>query len=114
MQMQWVILLIGIGTVFAGLFIIQLIIALFKVTIAPKEARPALEPQVQSTRPASEAGTDSRLVAVIAAAIAAASGSPLSSFRIASIEPASSQAGGFNTPAWGYIDRVARTVRGRS
>jgi hypothetical protein len=43
------------------------------------------------------------LVAVIAAAIAAASDAAPDSFRITSIAPSGSR--GFNTPVWGHIDR---------
>ena len=47
------------------------------------------------------------LVAVIAAAVAAASGMEPGSFRIASVSPSggSSRECGFNTPVWGHIDR---------
>lgn len=109
MQMQWVILLIGLATVFSGLFIIMLIIMLFKVTLAPKGigGRASPQPATPLAQPQATAGLDPVLVAVITAAIAAASGRPASSFRIASVE-----ADGFNTPAWGYIDRVARNLRG--
>ncbi len=47
------------------------------------------------------------LVAVIAAAIAVASGAAPGSFRVASIAPAQ-DAGGFNTPVWGRIERLTR------
>jgi hypothetical protein len=52
-----------------------------------------------------EAGGE--LVAVIAAAVAAASGMAPGGFRIASISPAaaSSERSGFNTPVWGHVDR---------
>jgi hypothetical protein len=52
------------------------------------------------------------LVAVIAAAVAAASGSAPGSFRIASIVPSESS-GGFNTPVWGHADRLCRPANHR-
>jgi hypothetical protein len=52
-----------------------------------------------------EAGGE--LVAVIAAAVAAASGLEPGSFRISSIAPSalSCERSGFNTPVWGHVDR---------
>ncbi|HUW40370.1 MAG TPA: hypothetical protein VMV90_05130 [Rectinemataceae bacterium] len=49
------------------------------------------------------------LVAVIAAAVAAASGMEPGSFRIAGIEPSAGDQG-FNTPVWGRADRLARSL----
>lgn len=47
------------------------------------------------------------IVAVIMAAISAARGRDSGSFRIASISP-SQTVEGFNTPAWGHVDRLVR------
>src|SRR5512133_240666 len=55
-----------------------------------------------------QSGDEEELVAVIAAAISAASGMAPGSFRIAAIEAAGTQ-GEFNTPIWGHVDRIART-----
>jgi hypothetical protein len=53
---------------------------------------------------------EGELVAVIAAAVSAASGMELGSFRLTGIQPsaASLSRGGFNTPVWGHIDRFNR------
>jgi len=54
---------------------------------------------------------EGELVAVIAAAVAAASGMELGSFRIVGVQASQasatqlSQPRGFNTPLWGHIDR---------
>lgn len=54
-----------------------------------------------------------QLVAVIAAAIAAESGMAPGAFRITGISAAggSHSVGGFNTPPWGFVDRVSRQAR---
>ena len=56
---------------------------------------------------AARGAADEELVAVIAAAIAAASGMEGDSFRIVGFRPASGSISqrGFNTPLWGHIDR---------
>ena len=45
------------------------------------------------------------LISVIIAAIAVSSGVPASSIRLASIQHSS-----FNTPVWGYVDRVVSSA----
>ncbi len=50
---------------------------------------------------------DGEIVAAIMAAIAAARGPYAGAFRIASMNPSQSS-DGFNTPAWGHIDRFVR------
>jgi hypothetical protein len=66
-------------------------------------------------RPASSncglSGSD--LVAVIAAAVAVESGMAPDSFRVTGISPASGQSipGAFNTPPWGFVDRLSRSAR---
>ena len=58
--------------------------------------------------------SEGELIAVIAAAVAAASGLEPGSFRIAGIRSSVSPRGaaggraGFNTPVWGHIDRQYR------
>ncbi len=76
---------------------------------AAAEADPAPAP---AAPPAGAAG-GADLVAVIAAAIAAESGMAPGSFRVAGISPAggSSSVGGFNTPPWGFVDRMSRQAR---
>ncbi|MGA2545380.1 MAG: hypothetical protein ABSF43_02440 [Rectinemataceae bacterium] len=72
-----------------------------------------------SRKPAATAGAEGELVAVIAAAVAAASGMAADSFKVVGVEPSpskiapssidrSSMASGFNTPPWGHVDRFAR------
>jgi hypothetical protein len=52
---------------------------------------------------------DGQLVAVIAAAVAAASGMKPGEFRIAGVSPAEgASSSGFNTPIWGHVDRLYR------
>ena len=48
------------------------------------------------------------LVAILTAAVSAASGMGRGTFRLAGITPArgSSGSSGFNTPAWGHVDRL--------
>jgi len=52
-------------------------------------------------------GQSEEVVAVIMAAITAARGRDSGAFRIASINP-SQTVEGFNTPAWGHVDRLGR------
>ncbi len=109
----WTITIVGIGTVFITLIVLALILSQFsrvlggvkKTAKAPASAAVA-QPAAAS---APKAAGDSALIAVITAAIAAASGQSPSSFRVASVEAA----GGFNTPAWGHVDRLSRAVFGR-
>lgn len=104
---HWTIMLIGISTVFVGLFVIQLIIGLLKFFFSPdrqKKDRPVIHK--------TETG-DSELVAVLSAAIAAASGQSTGSFRIAAIEPAQGNSASFNTPTWGHIERLKKQGHAR-
>jgi Na+-transporting methylmalonyl-CoA/oxaloacetate decarboxylase gamma subunit len=99
---MWTIAFIGISTVFLSLIALVAMVSIFKlifVRSAPRQA-PKAEAPVQAA-PAAARGIDPAVVAVIIAAIATASGVPASSLRIASIERS-----GFNTPVWGYADRV--------
>ena len=61
-------------------------------------------PAVGAAQPGGE------LVAVIAAAVAAASGMDASSFRIVGVQPSSGETWrrGLNTPVWGHVDRFNR------
>jgi len=47
------------------------------------------------------------LIAVIAAAISAASGMEAGSFRVVGLRPSMAHTG-FNTPVWGHVDRFTR------
>jgi len=102
---MWTIVVSGIGTVFVCLFALVIMTTIFKriFTTPPKSVAPvvAATPASAAAPAARPAGLDGAVVAAIAAAIAAASGVPVSALRIASIERS-----GFNTPAWGHVDRA--------
>jgi len=120
MQNKWMIMLAGIGTVFAALIAIIGMLEVFHLIFGarPEKKRPELAPlpeihsptvaskAVQSQPAAQRDGAE--LVAVIAAAIAATTGASPSSFRVASISASPESEGGFNTPVWGRIERFAR------
>jgi Na+-transporting methylmalonyl-CoA/oxaloacetate decarboxylase gamma subunit len=99
---MWTIAFIGIATVFICLIALVAMVSIFKlifVRAAPRQTPKTDEPA--HSAPAAARGLDPAVVAVIIAAVAAASGVSASSLRIASIERS-----GFNTPVWGYADRV--------
>jgi len=77
-------------------------------------AKAADEPQrAEGPAPAQQpAGLGPELVAVIAAAVAAASGMAPGAFRLASIAAVGGN-GPFNTPPWGHVDRFARPAEHR-
>ncbi|HOX92036.1 MAG TPA: OadG family transporter subunit [Spirochaetales bacterium] len=112
--MHWIIMLIGLGTVSIGLFIIQAIISVLKIFLGPKVAKHASDVHSASAS-AHNPSRDEALVAVISAAIAAASGTTPASFRIASIQaaPVSGAPSSFNTPSWGYVERLTRLAGSR-
>lgn len=68
----------------------------------------AAAPKVQAAPPKAVPAAGNELVAVITAAISAASGLSSSAFRIASIQPEGAREPGFNTPVWGRIERFNR------
>lgn len=104
---MWTIVLIGISTVFVCLIALVAMVSLFK-RIFVRKTKPT-----QTTMPTDRGATtgmDPAIVAVIIAAIAMSSGVPAASIRLASIQHAS-----FNTPVWGYVDRVVSgAVTGRA
>lgn len=116
---KWMILVAGVGTVFCALILIIAMLSLFKVIFGgraeKKRVHPAPLPEINkpnvkvapmaetSSRPSSEA-----LVAVITAAISAASGSSPTSFRVTSVLPVVESEGSFNTPVWGRVERFSR------
>lgn len=110
-------MLIGIGTVFVGLFAIQGIISVLKIVAGPKNAKPVATQGAQGLAGASAGGE--QLVAAISAAVAAYRGAEAPAFRIASVQalvPTGAQVGSpssFNTPSWGYIERLTRQAGGR-
>jgi hypothetical protein len=104
---MWTIVLIGISTVFICLISLVLMVSLFK-RIFVRDAKPA-QATILAERGIAK-GIDPAIVAVIIAAIAVSGGVPAASIRLASIRHAS-----FNTPVWGYVDRVASgTASGRA
>jgi len=104
---MWTIVLIGISTVFICLICLVAMVSLFK-RIFVREATPA-KANTRADRGTSK-GIDPAIVAVIIAAIAVSSGVPAASIRLASIQHSS-----FNTPVWGYVDRVVSgAVNGRA
>lgn len=121
MQNPWMITLVGLATVFLALACLIGMVSLFRLIFSkrPQKNRPFPAPLPEVSGPSNRnakapeaapqepAGPGGELIAVIAAAIAASEGRPASSFRIASIAP-SAEAGGFNTPVWGRIERLTR------
>jgi len=116
---KWMILLAGMGTVFVTLILIIAMLSLFKVIFGgraeKKRANLAPLPEINKQNPKTAARVETSprtsnepLVAAITAAIAAASGTSPSSFRIASILPAAEPEGSFNTPVWGRVERFSR------
>jgi hypothetical protein len=77
-------------------------VSIFKLIFVRSTQKQPKKPEAPvQAAPAVAHGLDPALVAVIIAAVATASGVSASSLRIASIERS-----GFNTPVWGYADRV--------
>lgn len=122
MDNPWMIMFAGVGTVFTALILIILMLMLFRIfftdrTSVKKTApdshhevprpAPAAGPAVQPRQEEGPGGTE--LVAVITAAIAAATGLSPAGFRIASIQAESGSGGGFNTPVWGRVERFNRS-----
>jgi len=123
MQNKWLIMFAGVGTVFVALILLAGILSLFPLIFSgrkeKKHPNPAPLPEMsgpsdrqpaqhQVSQAPAAAENDQTLIAVLTAAIAAASGTSASSFRIASIIPASRQEGSFNTPIWGRVERYTR------
>jgi sodium pump decarboxylase gamma subunit len=109
---DWFIVALGMGTVFLALIGLSFVLGLFKLIFVgrkPAAHTPAVAPAnvIMPAAPAAGAN-EGELVAVIAAAIAAASGMSPAGFRVASISPAAGAAAGVNVPAWGFAERIAR------
>jgi len=107
----WTILIIGMGTVFSALIVLSLGLTMFsKIAKNKRQGMQASESanNRESGAASAQSGIDAKVVAIIVAAISAASGKPASAFRIAAIERS-----GISTPVWGHIDRMARSPRGR-
>lgn len=120
---KWLIMTAGIGTVFMTLILLAIMLSFFPLIFGGRKEkkRPNPAPIPEMSGPSDRQPTqhhvshtpvaaenDQSLIAVLTAAIAAASGTSASSFRIASIMPASRQEGSFNTPIWGRVERYTR------
>jgi sodium pump decarboxylase gamma subunit len=114
MHNKWMILVAGVGTVFTALVGLILLVFVLKLLFGKKpdkkqkkaQSSPELAKIPVAAKPAEAYGMD--LIAVITAAIAAATGSSPSTFRIATINASSDTEPGFNTPVWGRIERFTR------
>jgi len=99
--------LAGMGTVFLVLAIMILVISLMK-HFSGGAGKPVA---VKTSANARVENSAQELVAVIAAAIAASEGTSVTSFRIASIQNHETGSSGFNTPVWGYVNRIHGELR---
>ena len=118
MTNPWFIMLVGVLTVFAALFLIIAFLLgfpwFFRVIKRKEHEPPTAMPQLVEVHPAAPKEDEEELVAVLTAAVAAVRGTAPGSFAITSVSPAQSaaasaeSAGGFNTPVWGRIERLSR------
>ncbi|MEW6548544.1 MAG: OadG family protein [Spirochaetota bacterium] len=120
MHNKWMILVAGVGTVFAALAGLILLVYVLKFVFnrsAPKKVKPEGNPAPSAPSPAQKAAVlaapvkkseGAELVAVIAAAISASTGLEPSQFRIAAFNASAVPENGFNTPVWGRIERYSR------
>jgi len=107
----------GAGGALVALFIVLAVAVIVRAFGRKRNMKSGAVKASGQTQPASEAGRAADrgvLVAVIAAAVAAASGMEPGGFRVTAIEPSEGSGNrGFNTPVWGHADRLARSfVRG--
>ncbi len=116
---EWTVVLLGMGTVFIALIGLSLVLYVFSLAAklgkgGAGKARSGSSPEAPSPKPAvpASAGVPPELVAVITAAVAAASGRPASALRISGIRPSEPGVSGLNTPVWGYADRLSAGRRG--
>lgn len=117
---KWMIMFAGIGTVFVALIGLIAMISIFHLIFGAKTEKkrpsPAPLPEINgptvaspTERPQVSKGQEgAELIAVISAAIAAATGKSPAAFHIRSISVSPESEGGFNTPVWGRIERFAR------
>ncbi len=111
---DWFIVALGMGTVFFSLIGLSFVLELFKLIFVGRK-KPDHVPSVAPANvimPAAQAsgGDEGELLAVIAAAVSAASGMSTGSFRIAGVAPVGSTPSGINVPAWGFAERIARAA----
>jgi len=120
MDNKWMIMFAGIGTVFAALMGLIVMLTFSRMIFGTRveKKRPELAPLPEINSPTIQASpavpvgnptlAGGELVAAITAAIASASGIAPSAFRITSMSASSESDGGFNTPVWGRRERFAR------
>ncbi len=109
MTNPWMIMAVGVLAVFVVLFLIIFL-------LRRRHGHPAPLPEMvevpQKPVPAVSPGAtleDESLIAVLTAAVAAARGSKPGSFAITQVHQSASEIdGGFNTPIWGRVERLAR------
>ncbi|MBN1243171.1 MAG: OadG family protein [Spirochaetales bacterium] len=111
---DWFIVALGFGTVFSALVALSFVLELFKLIFVGRKKQghvPSVAP-ANVIMPAAQAagGDEGELLAVIAAAVSAASGMSPGSFRVAAVAPVGSTPAGVNVPAWGFAERIARAV----
>jgi sodium pump decarboxylase gamma subunit len=101
---------LGMGTVFATLYILSLILDLMRFIFNPnkvkKNPNKSTDNKVAETAPAKETTetNDSELVAVITAALSSYLGKPSSQIKIGSIRQLYK-----NTPVWGMAARLEKS-----
>ncbi len=118
MYNQWMIMFAGVATVFVALVVIIAMLEVFHIVFGKRleKKRPDLAPLPEihshaappAHSPAQTSQPGGELVAVITAAISAATGKAPTAFLINSISASSEAGSGFNTPIWGQIERLAR------
>lgn len=112
---EWTIVLIGMGTTFVALIGLSWILSGFSFVARLRERRASGSgksgsgdaKESHTAPPVLMTGISPELVAVITAAVAAASGRQSSEFRLARIVPSGFGISGLNTPVWGYANRLA-------
>ena len=123
MTNPWMIMIIGLITVFVSLLIMIFFLLAFPRFFAVIKRReheqlaplPQMvevtkkQPQPASSQVVEE---DDALIAVLAAAVAEASGSKLGSFAITQVRQSPTESvEGFNTPIWGRVERLSLNER---
>ncbi len=125
MTNPWMIMLVGVMTVFIALIVMILFLLgfpkFFAVIKRKEHGNLAPLPQIvevtkksipaasQAAPAPSSTAQDDSLIAVLTAAVAVASGTSASSFAITNVRHVENEAsGGFNTPVWGRVERLSR------
>jgi hypothetical protein len=101
--------IVSVAVAAAAVIVLFLVARSARARLRPaSRAAAPVGPAAAQGGPAASAGD--QLVAVIAAAVSAASGMAPGSFRIVDLAPIGAAVAqrGFNTPVWGHIDRLYR------